>query len=140
MHADQYEGILLLEDFTGDAVLDELRDRMISFLSQNQVCVIATSGSFGAWAVPAPYGNKGLELICRLPRWLDAIYLIEQEPRVMVIVVDAQPSFRRWLQYHGVAYIAGTTDDRYVAIHIAPQRIDLFDECRDWGARETLDF
>jgi hypothetical protein len=120
-------------------VLEVLRDQVISFLSQNSVCIIATSGSFGAWAVPAPYENKGLELICRLPRWSDAFYHIEQEPRVMAIVMDSRATTLRWMQYHGVARITDATDDRYVTILITPQHIDLIDESRGWGARETLD-
>lgn len=118
-------------------MLDELRNRVISFLSQNQVCVIATSGAHGAWAVLAQYDNSGLELNCRLPRWSDSLYHIEQEPRVMAIIQDANPL--RWLQYRGIARIADSTDDRYATIHIVPERIDLIDEDRGWGSRETLD-
>jgi len=118
-------------------VLDELRNRVISYLSQNRVCVIATSGSPGAWAVSAQYDNAGLELNCRLPRWSDTLFHIEQEPRVIAIIQDANP--RRWLQYLGTARILDPTDDRYTTIHIMPERIDLIDEDRGWGARETLD-
>lgn len=118
-------------------MLDELRNRIISCLSQNQVCVIATSGSLGAWAVPAQYDNSGLELNCRLPRWSDTLFHIEQEPRVMAIIQDTNPM--RWLQYIGTARIADSTDERYATIHIMPERIDLIDEDRGWGSRETLD-
>jgi len=118
-------------------VLDELRNRVISYLSQNRVCVIATSGSFGAWAVSAQYDNSGLELNCRLPRWSDTLFHIEQEPQVMAIIQDANP--QRWMQYLGTARISDSTDDRYTTIHIMPERIDLIDEDRGWGARETLD-
>jgi len=118
-------------------VLDELRDRVISYLSQNRVCVIATSGSLGAWAVPAQYDNAGLELNCRLPRWSDALFHIEQESQVMAIIQDANPM--RWLQYRGTAQITDLTDERYATIHIVPERIDLIDEDRGWGIRETLD-
>jgi len=118
-------------------VLDELRSRVISYLSQNRVCVIATSGSLGAWAVSAQYDNVGLELNCRLPRWSDVLFHIEQEPRVMVIIQDVNPL--RWLQFSGVAVVTESTDNRYVNLHITPKRIDLIDESRGWGARETLD-
>jgi len=118
-------------------VLDELRNRIISYLSQNRVCVIATSGSLGAWAISAQYDNSGLELICRLPRWSDALFHIEQEPRVMAIVQDANPM--RWMQYEGIAVVTDSSNERYVNIHITPKRIDLIDESCGWGARETLD-
>jgi len=118
-------------------VLDELRYRVIKFLSQNRVCVIATSGSLGAWAMSAQYENLGLELTCRLPRWSDTLFHIEQVPRVMAIIQDANPL--RWLQYLGMARITEMTDDQYATIHIVPSRIDLIDESRGWGVRETLD-
>jgi hypothetical protein len=120
-------------------VLEKLRERVISYLNQNRVCVIATSGSFGAWAAPAQYENQGLELHCRLPRWSDVIFHIEQEPSVMAIVMHTQPTLYCWLQYRGAAYITDAIDDRYVVVHIAPEHIDLIDESRGYGARETLD-
>ncbi len=118
-------------------MLDELRERVISYLSQNRVCVIATSGTLGAWAVAAQYANACLELTCRLPRWSDALFHIEQDPRVMVIIQDGNPL--RWLQYLGIAHIADSTDNHYATIHIVPERIDLIDESCGWGSRETLD-
>jgi hypothetical protein len=45
----------------------------------------------------------------------------------------------RWLQYRGIARIGDSTDERYVTIHITPQHIDLIDESRGWGARETYE-
>jgi len=137
MRAARYRGILCLYKFTGAAVLDELRNRVISYLFQNRVCVIATNGSLGAWAVSAQYDNVGLELNCRLPRWSDVLFHIEQEPHVMAIIQDENPL--RWLQYRGIAQITDLTDERYATIHIMPERIDLIDEDRGWGARETLD-
>ena len=122
-------------------MLDELRGRIAAFLSQNTVCVISTSGCFGAWAVSAQYQNRGLELDCLLPRWSDALYHLEQDPHALVIVLDEHSGHSRWLQYRGIAKVnALSADERYVALHIAPERIDLIDESRGWGARETLDF
>jgi len=56
---------------------------------------------------------------------------------VITLIQYANPL--RWLQYHGTAHITDSTDDRYATIHIVPQRIDLVDENRGWGMRETLD-
>ncbi len=121
-------------------MIDELRDRIVAYLSQNQVCIISTSGRQGAWSVTAPYRNRGLELECRVPRWSDALYHVEQDPCVVVIILDAQSNSSRWLQYRGIARIdSATADDRYIAVHITPERVDLMDESRGWGARETLD-
>lgn len=121
-------------------MIDELRERVTAYLSQNQVCVISTSGRQGAWSVAAQYQNRGLELDCRVPRWSDAVYHLEQDPQVLIIVLEAQSPHSRWLQYRGIARMTESTDDRYVALHIMPTRVDLIDESRGWGTRETLDF
>ena len=121
-------------------MIDELRERMTAYLSQQHVCVICTSGHAGAWAALAQYCNLGLTLDCRLPRWSDALYHLEQDPHALVIVWEAEPGHGRWLQSLGTARIDGSTADaRYVAVHITPERLDLIDESRSWGARETLD-
>ena len=121
-------------------MLDELKDRIITYLSQNQVCVISTHGRQGAWSVTAEYKNQGLELDCRVPRWSDALYHLEQDPRALIVILDAHTNHLRWLQYHGVARIEQpTADGRYTSVHLTPDRIDLLDESRGWGARETLE-
>ncbi len=135
-------------------MLDELRDRISAFTSQHQVCVISTSGGTGAWAAPAWLYNHRLELVCLLPRWSDVLYHLEQDPHVMVIIQDTQSKALRWLQYRGRGQVAQPgdleqalpdgrpnmwIDDRYVAIRITADQIDLIDENHGWGARETLD-
>lgn len=119
-------------------MIDELRSRVISYLSQYRVCVIATSGLHGVWAVQALYDNLGFEIICRLPGWSDSVFHIEQDPHVMAIIQSPNPL--RWLQVRGVACITDSTDDRYAEIRISPERIDLIDENLGWGTRETLEF
>lgn len=121
-------------------MLNKLRDRVTSFIARNHVCVISTSGSLGAWSALAQYENDCLALNCRLPRWLDVVYYLEQDPQVMIIIQDAHSNQLCWLQYRGLAQVKESTDDQFITIHITPERIDLFDESRGWGARETLDF
>ncbi len=132
-------------------MLDELRDRITAFIAQHQICVIGTKGAAGAWVVPAWHYNHGLEIVCLLPRWSDALYFLEQDPRVMVIIPDTQSKALRWLQYSGSAQVIQPqeiehtcppnmpVDDRYAAVRITAERIDLIDENRGWGRRETLD-
>jgi hypothetical protein len=120
-------------------LLDQLRDRITSYLSGNRVCVITTNGSLGAWAIPAQYENIGLELTCFLPRWADAIYHLEQDPRAIVIVMGEQTAPLHWLEVRGVTQIENLSDHRYFAVRIIPERVDLIDQSRGWGARETLD-
>ncbi len=121
-------------------MIDQLRERIAAYLAQNQVCVISTSGCFGASSVTARYQNRGLELDCQVPRWSDAVYRLEQDPHALVIIADPQSNSLRWLQVHGTARVAApAAGDRYVAVHITPARVDLVDESRGWGERETLD-
>ncbi len=143
-------------------MVDELRGRMAAYLSEHRVCVISTSGARDAWAMPVPYRNRSLEVDCLLPRWADAIYHLEQNSQVLLIIHDPPLSplsggsggGLRWLQYRGTAQPIASPDwdrllpegasnvrpeERYAAMRVTPERIDLIDEGRGWGARETLD-
>lgn len=129
-----------MSDHGGAALLDGLRERIIRYLEQNRMCVVSTSGVLGAWAVPAQYESHGLEIDCLLPAWSDALYHLERDPRALVIVPDVDAGTSRWLQYCGIAQVSSCgPDKRYVAIHLTPERVDLIDENRGWGARETLE-
>jgi hypothetical protein len=120
-------------------MLDELRDRVIAYLAQNCVCVICTSGSCGAWAITTHYTNDGLELTCQVPRWADVLFHLEHDPHALVIVLGNPHDPLCWLEYRGLAHLLDASDDRYVTVYLTPIRIDLLDEQRGWGVRETLD-
>lgn len=120
-------------------MLDELRNRVILFLAQNHICMVATNGTECATAIQLQYESDGLILNCRLPRWSDTYYYIVQEQRVIAIIPELQSNSTRWLQYRGTALINDTHDLSYVTIQLKPERIDLFDESRGMGTRETLD-
>ena len=120
--------------------MDELRERIAAYLAQNQMCVISTNGCHGAWSVAAQYQHHGLELDCRVPHWSDALFHLEQDPSVQVIILDAQSSPSHWLHYRGTARVdSSSTDERYATVHVTPERVDLMDESRGWGARDTLE-
>ena len=133
-------------------MLEELRGRITSYLSKHAVCVVSTSGMVGVWAMPALCVNRELIVECLLPGWADISYHIEQDPHVLLILYDSN---LRWMQYWGTASLlpapewgglpsaalpVDRRDERYVAIRVLPERIDLVDESKGWGARETLDF
>ena len=135
-------------------MLDELRDRIVDYLSEHQVCVVSTSGLTGTWAMPVRYRSQGSEVDCLLPRWADVTYHLEQRPDVLLIVRDTQVDDLRWLECRGTAQVIASPDwsellpegtavprpeDRYVIVRVTPKRIDLVDESLGWGARETLD-
>ncbi len=138
-------------------MLDELRDRIIDYLARNRLCVVTSltsDGTAGEWAIPARYCREGLELDLLIPSWADVVYYIEQKPQVLLIVQDAESGGIRWLQYRGVAKAVAPTDSlmlfsktipekqlsgQFVMLHVTPERIDLVDDNRGWGVRETLE-
>jgi hypothetical protein len=128
-------------------MFDQLRDRFTHYLSSHQLGIISTTGGGNAWAMPIRYYSQDLNLICLIPRWADVVYHLEQDPTVLVIIPTDETC---WLQYLATAQLADpqalaeilpTTalDSRYVAAHLTPRRIDLIDERRGWGSRETLE-
>ncbi len=120
-------------------MIDELRERIAGYLFQCQICVISTCGWDGVSSVCAKYSSHGLELDCRVPRWSDTLYHLEQDPHALVTILDTVSNAAQWMQYRGIAQIAPyTAADRYVLVHIRPVRVDLVDETHAWGARETL--
>ncbi len=135
-------------------LIDELRDHIKDFLTQHPFGILCTNGSAGAWAAPFWQYSHDLELICLLQRWSDVLYHIEQDPRVQIMILDPRSSNMHWLQMRGTARSIDTPDwsklilagdapgqpERYVAVRFIPQRIDLFDESKGWGACETLEF
>ncbi len=147
-------------------MLDKLRAHVIAFLAAYDVAVLTTAGSQGAWAMPTRYLARGLEVDCLVPRWADVAYIVEQDPGVLLVIVDGPPSVTpargregkgglRWLQIRGVARAVADPDwaewlpawaspappsDLYLLLHVTPCRVELFDEGGGWGARETLEF
>ena len=67
-------------------MLDQLRAQMAAFLAAHDVCILSTAGAAGAWAMPARYLARGLEVDCLAPRWADVAYQLEQDPRVLLVI------------------------------------------------------
>lgn len=142
-------------------MLDKLRDQMAAYLSQHQVCVLSTAGAAcpelvkgGDWAMPVRYRSRGLDVDCLVPRWANAAYHLEQDSRVLLIIQACYAAGLRWLQIQGTArpvaapdwarllprwMSTALADDLYLVIRVTPERIELFDESRGWGVRETLE-
>lgn len=135
--------------------MDELRDRIATYLSSHRVCVISTTATHGTWAIPAWYRSCALQVECVFPRWSDVTYYLTQNPRVLLLILDLELPGLRWLEYRGAAELVTAPDwenllpdsqlgiqpqARYVAARVKPERIDLIDESRGWGLRETLDW
>lgn len=141
---------------------DQLRAPIADCLRQHQIAVLSTTGKAGIRAMPVHYrllaaagSNHRLEVACLLPRWADAIYYLEQDPHVSLVIHALRGDRLWWLAYRGTAHPAATPDWSawslpappaapapevlYTVIHVTPERIEVVDESQGWGARETLD-
>jgi hypothetical protein len=134
---------------------DQLRERIITFLSQNRVGVLSATGSGGIWTIPVRYRNQGLAVECLVPRWADVSYHLEQNSQVALVIVVANKDHNLcWLHYQGLARVTITShwtgllpsqippalaSDLYHLVSLTPQRLDLIDEKRGWGIRDTLE-
>ena len=134
-------------------MLNELRDRFMFYLTQQDVCILCTLGAQGAWAMPVRYrllteaAPPGLTLVCRTPFWADGLYYLQRDARVTIIVPLGPPPITRWLQAQGVAHLAEPTASTpqdadatlYREVHVLLHRLNLFDESRGWGVQEMLE-
>jgi hypothetical protein len=104
--------------------------------------------------MPARYHSHGTKIDCILPRWADVVYHLEQDPRVALVVLDADTPGLRWLHCLGTAQIiaqpdwdtclpvgvnGSPSDELYSVVRVTPTRMDLMDETLGWGVRETLE-
>lgn len=132
--------------------LDQLRDTLAAQLAGAATGILCVTQA-GSLALPVWYHSAGLHITCLVPRWSDAAEALGQR-QAALLIVPAPPDPRRWLRYQGAAAPAPRAawaapwperlsdrqaDERWLTVALTPQRIDLFDERRGWGARETLD-
>jgi len=121
-------------------VIDELRGRVQARLAAQSTGVLSTNGRLGAWALPVRCRSCGLRVECLVPRWADALHHLADDARALLVLPEAAGEPLRWIEYRALASVVpGTADAPYVAVLLRPERIDLLDESRGWGARETLD-
>ncbi len=136
-------------------MFDELRQRIIRYLDGQHTAVLGAYGWGRPWVLPVQYRHQGLAIECLLPRWAELISYLDRDPEVLLIVWGGETvGTSRWLEYWGRATLQEVIDwtvwtlspeereqphTRYAVLHITPRRIDLIDESRGWGFRETLD-
>jgi hypothetical protein len=137
-------------------MLDKIRDRMAFHLSQHQVGLLSVNGEQGAWSMPVRYRlGENLTVECLLPRWADGTYYLEQDSRVVLIVPLNRSLEVCWLRVQGEARPVAHPNweewfppeegegvppaSLYEVVRVTPRRLNLFDERRGWGARETLE-
>lgn len=130
-------------------MMEKLRDEAVRMLNACQSGVLGADGGGSPQALPVRFVAHGLTVDCLLPRWHDLAYWLEAGAEAVLLV---QPEGgRRWLSLRGQAAPVPAPDwaailpgmrnasDLYLAVRLAPARVELVDEGRAWGARETLD-
>lgn len=132
----------------GQAMLDTIRTEIAAFLAAHNRGTLCLDGAGRVWAMPVPYRAQGLQIACCLPHWADGSYYIEIDPHC-VLIIPATDGTPRWASYAARALVttdrpgwpvpSGLAADFYTVLQLHPVQIDLFDERRGWGARQTLE-
>ncbi|MGE5561183.1 MAG: hypothetical protein ACM3XN_09100 [Chloroflexota bacterium] len=115
---------------------------------------VATLG-VGRYALPVRFRISGRAVECRVPVWVSITELIAEAGEVTLVAATEVCSELRWLFVRGPASIVDDPDwtglaprlparaalaELYQVVRVAPRRIELIDERRGWGYRETADF
>jgi len=146
----------------GYQIPGEQKKRFGSFLANQRIGILSTTGSPGVWAMPVWYrpdfgfsGSRSLEMECLVPRWADIAHRLARHSRVVFIVQALSGAGLRWLQIQGTArpveapdwarlmphwISTNQPDDLYLVVRVTPDRIDLIDEDLGWGVQETLEW
>ncbi len=106
------------------------------------------------YAIPVRCRVNGPAVECVVPTWSDVGALLEACNDVTLVAAAQKESALLWVFARGHAYtVAGAafdgfalpdkaameTGDLYQVLRVEPRRIELVDERRGWGCRETLD-
>jgi len=106
------------------------------------------------WTLPVHYRRDGLDIICRLPAWVDPFPGTELAGIVRLLVPASPDEALTWLEYDGEARnldlpeavcrglfprVLPGGEAGYLLLRIRPRRISIVDGKRGWGFRETLD-
>ncbi len=133
--------------------IDQLHDVLAVWLRGAHTGVLSVPGVPDVAPLPVHYQSRQLAVTCLVPRWSDLAEALHHQPTALLII-PAAPDPECWLQYQGWSRLVSATawvriwpggltlqqaNERFLVVALTPQRLDLFDERRGWGARETLD-
>ena len=134
--------------------IDQLHDVLEACLRGSHAGLLSVPGIPDVAPLPVHYQSRQLAVTCLIPRWSDLAQALHRQPTVLLLI-PASPDPERWLQYQGQSRLVSAAawvsmlpggltphqaNERFLVVALTPQRLDLFDEQRGWGARETLDF
>lgn len=109
----------------------------------------------GGYTLPVPFRVRGQKVECRVPTWSGVGDLLEITRQVTLVVVQNSESGLRWVFLRGLGKVIKDPDwedfgpletgginmgDLYELLRIEPEHMELFDEQKGWGFRETVDF
>jgi hypothetical protein len=106
------------------------------------------------YALPVRFRVRGPFVECSVPTWSGIGELLEKAEEVTLAAVKSSGDDLCWLFIRGQGFVIKNQDweglvpherslvdpgDLYRLLRIEPLRIELFDEKRGWGYRETAD-
>ena len=110
--------------------------------------------NFGHYALPVHFRVRGPVVDCQVPIWAGSSELLKTRADVTLVVAQEAGPDLLWLFARGSAALQPDPDwegfsdlrndrarlnDLYELVRIDPKRLELFDERRGWGFRETVD-
>jgi hypothetical protein len=108
----------------------------------------------GGYALPVRFRVRGTAVEVRVPAWTGVDDMLDGAGDVTLVAVSEQGPYLRWLFVRGPAVVVKdpdweglqppaanwvSPDDLYRLLRIKPVRMELADEQRGWGFRETID-
>lgn len=109
----------------------------------------------GGYSLLVRFRVCGLIVECSVPTWSGLSDLLEKIEEVTLVVIKNSETDLSWVFVRGTGRIIANQDwealvpsehglvgpeDLYHLLRIEPKRMELFDEQRGWGFRETADF
>lgn len=138
--------------------MEKINEKIAAYLASQKVCMVSTAARHGLGVItPAPYRAAGLEIEFLLPRWADLVYYLEEDPETLIIVPQEPDPSDCWLEYRGFVKPVANPDwlawtlaypalqlvkpypELYRVFRVTPRRLDLINQQRSWGARQTLE-
>lgn len=107
------------------------------------------------YTLPVPFRVCRQTVECRVPTWSGVADLLETTRQVTLVVVQNSENGLRWVFLRGLGKVIKDPDwegfgplqigwtnigDLYQLLRIEPKHMELFDEQKGWGYRETADF
>ena len=108
----------------------------------------------GRYALPVPFRIRAKAVECRVPTWCGVEDLLPEMGEVTLVAAGETGPSLRWLFIRGPGSVVRdpdweglqlpaqgsvSPDDLYQVLRVVPKRIELIDEERGWGFRETID-